>query len=82
VRLYKSDGAEAAVSDPVKDTGLEVPIPEVWRPTPAAIVESLVRRDTVVAGPLKAVEAVSDAVSQLCLEAVDGYGGVHLVYVP
>src|SRR4051794_24669247 len=37
--------------DPVKDGDLEVPVPEVWRPTLRAIVASLVRRDARLGAP-------------------------------
>jgi hypothetical protein len=63
--------SEAAVGDPVKDAAREVAISEVWRPTLAAIVDSLMRRDTVIGGRLKAVDPVPYETSQLCLEAVD-----------
>jgi hypothetical protein len=70
------------MGDPVKDTELEVLVPEVWRPTLRAIVDSLVRRDVVLAADLTAVDAVSVAVTQLCLQAVANYGDVTLIPLP
>ncbi|GAA2194491.1 DUF7668 domain-containing protein [Micromonospora lupini] len=70
------------MGDPVKDEALDVPIPEVWRPTLRAIVDSLVRRDTVVGAGLPSVDPVSPETSQLCLQAIDDYGDATLISLP
>ncbi len=70
------------MGDPVKDDSLEVPIPEVWRPTLKAVVDSLVRRDTIIGAGLPSVAPVSAEVSQRCLQAVDDYGAVTLITPP
>ncbi len=67
---------------PVKDTEQEGPVPDVWRPTLAAIVESLVREDSVLAAELPAVNPVSEELSRLCINAVHDYGEVTLVPLP
>jgi hypothetical protein len=73
---------EAHVGDPVKDASLEVPIPEAWRPTLKAVVDSLVRRDTVIGERLPSVDPVPAEISQQCLQAVDDYGAVTLITPP
>ena len=70
------------MGDPVKDASLEVPIPEVWRPTLKAVVESLARRDTVIGAALPSVDPVPADISQQCLQAVDNYGDVTLISPP
>ena len=70
------------MADPVKDDSREVPVPEVWRPTLAAIVGSLVRRDAMIGAGLQAVDPTPYETSQACLEAVDDYGDVTLVPLP
>jgi hypothetical protein len=70
------------VGDPIRDVDREVPIPEVWRPTLAAIVDSLVRRDAVIGVGLQAVDPIPPETSKACLEAVDDYGDVTLVPLP
>jgi hypothetical protein len=70
------------VSDPVKDEDLEVPVPDVWRPTLAAIVDSLARRDAIVGAGLSSVDPVPPDTSQTCLQAVDDYGAVTLISLP
>jgi Transposase, Mutator family len=70
------------VGDPVKDASLEVPIPEAWRPTLEAVVDSLVRRDTVIGAGLPSVDPVPLEISQRCLQAVDDYGAGTLISLP
>ncbi|MBC9819697.1 hypothetical protein [Terrabacter sp. MAHUQ-38] len=60
----------------------EGPIPLAWRPTLTAIVDSLVRRDPVVAQHLQDVERVSDAVRDQCVEALAAYGDIEFVRLP
>jgi hypothetical protein len=70
------------MDDPVKDTESEGSVPEVWRSTLRAIVDSLVRRDAVLADGLPAVDAVSVAETQIFLQAVADYGDVTLIPLP
>jgi hypothetical protein len=70
------------VGDPVKVDSREGPIPEAWRPTLAAIVDSLVRGDAVIGAGLPAVDPVPPDVSRRCLQAVDDYGAVTLMSLP
>jgi hypothetical protein len=70
------------VAEPVKDGEHEGPVPEEWRATLAAIVDSLVRRDDVLAAGLDSVDPVSPDTTFACLEAVDAYGAVTLVPLP
>lgn len=67
--------------EPVKDEEQERPIPDVWRPTLAAIVESITRGDAVVAADLPEVEVDSDF-SGDCRNAVEQYGPVTLIPLP
>ena len=70
------------MGDPVKDASHEVAIPEAWRPTLKAVVDSLVRRDTVIGVGLPSVDPVPAEISQQCIDAIDGYGAVTLVTLP
>ncbi|MEQ6902646.1 hypothetical protein [Nocardioides sp. YIM 152588] len=70
------------LTPPIKDGERERPVPEVWRPTLSAIVESLAREDVIVATEVPGVEPVSEALSEMCLEAVAEYGGITLVPLP
>ncbi|MBU2664199.1 hypothetical protein KOI35_11920 [Actinoplanes bogorensis] len=58
------------------------PIPEEWRATLTAIVDSLARRDDVLASGVDSVEPVSLAITAACLDAVDACGGATLVLLP
>lgn len=66
----------------MKDAENEVPVPQAWRPTLRAIVESLGRRDTVLAAGVAAVDPLSVEATQRCLQAVDEYGDVTLIALP
>ena len=66
---------------PHKDES-EGPVPELWRPTFSAVVDSLVERALTIGGGLPEVEPVPDAVREQCLSAVDNYGDVDLVPLP
>ena len=66
---------------PHKDES-EGPVPELWRPTFSALVDSLVERAPTIGGGLPEVEPVPDAVREQCLSAVDNYGDVDLVPLP
>ena len=66
---------------PHKDES-EGPVPELWRPTFSAVVDSLVERAPTIGGGLPEVEPVPDAVREQCLSAVDNYGDVDLVPLP
>jgi len=66
---------------PHKDES-EGPVPELWRPTFSAVVDSLVERTPTIGGGLPEVEPVPDAVREQCLSAVDNYGDVDLVPLP
>jgi hypothetical protein len=70
------------VAQPVKDEERQGPVAEVWRPTLAAVVDSLVQREGVLAPGVGAVEPVSPVKTRSCLDAVDAYGGVTLVPLP
>lgn len=67
---------------PVKDEEREGPVAEAWRPTLAAIVDSLAHREDHLAAGMAAVEPVSEVKTRSCLDAVDAYGGVTLVPLP
>jgi hypothetical protein len=67
---------------PTQDEGVEVPVPESWRPTLRAIVDSLVRRDVVLGAGLASVDPVSVDDTQQFLRAVDHYGDVTLISLP
>ena len=67
---------------PVKDGERERPVPEDWRATLAAIVDSLVRRDDVLAAGLDWIDPVPPDTTALCLGAVDAYGEAPLVPLP
>jgi len=66
---------------PHKDES-EGPVPELWRPTFSAVVDSLVERAPTIGGGLPEVEPVPDAVREQCLSAVDNYRDVDLVPLP
>ena len=66
---------------PHKDES-EGPVPELWRPTFSALVDSLVERAPTIGGGLPEVEPVPDAVREQCLSAVDNYRDVDLVPLP
>ncbi|WP_327009777.1 hypothetical protein OHA72_22630 [Dactylosporangium sp. NBC_01737] len=70
------------MGDPVKDEHVESAVPEVWRPTLRAIVDSLRRRDIVLAAGLPGVDPVSNADTQRYLQAVDDYGHATLTRLP
>lgn len=70
------------MGDPLKDDSREAPIPVAWRPPLKAIVDSLARRDAVLAVGLPSVEPVPPAISHQCLEAVAAYGDVTLISLP
>lgn len=70
------------MSAPVKDDGEhERPIPEVWRPALAAIVESMARGDAAVAAHLPEVSADPEFPED-CRTAVEEYGDVTLIPLP
>lgn len=60
----------------------EGPIPDAWRPTFAAVVNSIVERAAMIGGGLPEVDPVSEGVREQCLAAVDSYGDVDLVPLP
>jgi hypothetical protein len=60
----------------------EGPVPDVWRPTFSALVDSLVERATEIGGDLPEVEPVPHDVREQCLAAVTDYGDVDLVPLP
>ena len=66
--------------EPVKDE--ERPVAEVWRPALAAIVDSLVRREGVLARGVEGVEPVPLDKTRSYFDAVDAYGSVTLVPLP
>lgn len=68
--------------DPTKDEDLELPVPNVWRPTLKAIVDSLVRRDSRIGVGLPSVTPASADTTRQCLQAVDDYGEVALIPLP
>ncbi|MGV9213995.1 DUF7668 domain-containing protein [Micromonospora sp. RB23] len=70
------------MGDPVKDASLEGSIPQAWRPTLKAVVDSLVRRDAAIGAGLPPVDPVPSELSQKCLQAVDNYGAVTLITPP
>src|SRR4051794_24522217 len=64
-KMYESGLTRGGdVGDPVKDEALEVPVPEVWRPTLEAVVDSLVRRDSIIGAGLPALSPVSADTTQ------------------
>lgn len=73
---------EGGVADPAKDDALQVPVPEVWRPTLKAVVDSLVRRDTIIGAGLPSVDPVPGETSHQCLEAIGDYGDFTLIPLP
>jgi hypothetical protein len=70
------------VSGPVKDEDVEVAVPEVWRSTLRAIVDSLVRRDAVLSIGLPSVDPLSEDDTQRCLQAIADYGDATLIPLP
>jgi hypothetical protein len=60
----------------------ETPVPTQWRDVLSQVVDSLARRDAVLARDVGEVDPVSDQVRQQCLEALEDYGGVDLVALP
>jgi hypothetical protein len=70
------------VAEPVKDGEHEGPVPQQWRATLAAIVDSLVRKDAILAAGVDSVDPVPPDTTASCLDAVDAYGGVTLLPVP
>lgn len=60
----------------------EGPVPQGWRPTLEALVDSLVRRDRVIGDGVVGVEPVSAGLRATCLDAIDAYGKVTLVSLP
>ncbi|MEV4216547.1 hypothetical protein [Micromonospora sp. NPDC049662] len=70
------------MGDPVKDATLEGPIPEAWRPTLKAVVDSLVGRDAAIGAGLPPVDPVPTEISQKCRQAIDNYGDVTLITPP
>ena len=60
----------------------EGPIPDPWRPTLSALVDSLVERAPTIGGGIPDVESVPDRVRKQCLSAVDSYGDVDLAPLP
>lgn len=69
------------MTSPQKDE-TEGPIPDVWRPTFAALVNSLVERSPTLGEGLPDVDPVSAEVREQCLSAVESYGDVDLVPLP
>src|SRR4051794_35645415 len=67
---------------PVNDVAVEVAIPGIWRPTLSAVVDTLVRRDAIIAAGLPAVNPVSAETRQQCLNAIDDYGDATLISTP
>ena len=57
-------------------------VPEVWRPTVSALVDSLRRRDRALGSGLRSVDAVSEALTAQCLENIADYGDGELVPLP
>ncbi|GAA3256702.1 hypothetical protein ACFO1B_48805 [Dactylosporangium siamense] len=70
------------MAEPAKDGEQEGPVPQHWRATLTAIVESLVRRDDVLAAGVDPVDPVSPDATAACLDAVDAYGAVTLLPLP
>lgn len=70
------------MAEPVEDGQHEGPIPPDWRATLAAIVNSLARRDDVLAAGLDSVDLVPPDTTASCFDAVDAYGAVTLVPLP
>lgn len=69
------------MTSPQKDE-TEGPIPDVWRPTFAALVNSLVERSPTLGQGLPDVDPVSAEVREQCFSAVESYGDVDLVPLP
>lgn len=70
------------MGEPVKDASREVPIPQAWRPTLMAVVDSLARRDIVIGAAVPSLDPVPAHIRQQCLQAVDNYGDVTLISLP
>lgn len=60
----------------------ESSVPETWRPTLAAIVDSLVRRDVEVGAGIQNVTPTPPELSAQCFTAVDHYGDATLIALP
>lgn len=71
----------SALINPQKDE-TEGFVPDLWRPTFSALVDSLVERAPAIGGGLPEVEPVPDTLREQCLSAVDNYGDVDLVPLP
>jgi hypothetical protein len=69
------------VAEPVKDDETQGPIPEAWRSTLAAIVDSIARGDSVAAADLSEVEVDSKFAAD-CRNALEQCGDVTLVPLP
>jgi hypothetical protein len=70
-----------AVTEPSKEDA-QTPVPEVWRPTLTALVESLRQRESVLGAGMPSVDAVGPTLSDQCRDAVDLYGEGDLVPLP
>ena len=70
------------MGDPVKDASREAPIPQAWRPTLTAVVDSLARRDVVIGLAVPSLDPVPADIWQRCLQAVHNYGDVTLISLP
>lgn len=66
----------------MKDLDAELPVPDIWRSTISAIVESLRRRDATLGADLPSLEPVSVDLTTRCLEAIDDYGRITLLSLP
>jgi hypothetical protein len=60
----------------------ERPVPEIWRPTISALVDSLVERAPTIGVGVPEVEPVPDDVCNQCFSAVDDYGDIDLMPLP
>jgi hypothetical protein len=67
---------------PAKDDSREMRVPEVWRPTLTAVVDSLVRGDISIGAQVPSVRPTPPALSQQCLQAIADYGDVTLIPLP
>ena len=69
------------MTNPVKQE-FEGPIAEVWRPTLAAIVDSLVRGDAMIGFGVPGVDPTSEQLSEQCRRAIAEFEGQTLVSLP
>lgn len=60
----------------------EGPVPDLWRPTFSALVDSLVERAPTMGGGLPDVEPVPNAVREQRLAAIGNYGDIDLIPLP